>query len=62
MYVGSHNDFKVWLNGTLIYQSLTYHSSADYTDFLPVTLKQGRNVLGSSELSVEKEIAIGMLQ
>ena len=45
MYVGSHNDFKVWLNGTLIYQSLTYHSSADYTDFLPVTLKQGRNVL-----------------
>ena len=45
MYVGSHNDFKVWLNGTLIYQSLRYHSSADYTDFLPVTLKQGRNVL-----------------
>ena len=45
MYVGSHNDFKVWLNGTLIYQSLRYHASADYTDFLPVTLKQGRNVL-----------------
>ncbi len=45
MYVGSHNDFKVWLNGTLIYQSLQYHASADYTDFLPVTLKQGRNVL-----------------
>ena len=45
IYVGSHNDFKVWLNGTLIYQSLRYHASADYTDFLPVTLKQGRNVL-----------------
>ena len=45
MYVGSHNDFKVWLNGSLIYQSLQYHASADYTDFLPVTLKQGRNVL-----------------
>ena len=45
MYVGSHNDFKVWLNGNLIYQSLLYHASADYTDFLPVTLKQGRNVL-----------------
>ncbi len=45
MYVGSHNDFKVWLNGALIYQSLRYHSSADYTDFLPVTLEQGRNVL-----------------
>ena len=45
MYVGSHNDFKVWLNGTLIYQSLRYHASSDYTDFLPVTLQQGRNVL-----------------
>ena len=45
MYVGSHNDFEVWLNGTLIYQSLRYHASSDYTDFLPVTLKQGRNVL-----------------
>ena len=45
MYVGSHNDFKVWLNGSLIYQSLRYHASADYTDFFPVTLKQGRNVL-----------------
>ena len=45
IYVGSHNDFKVWLNGTLIYQSLRYHASHDYIDFLPVTLKQGRNVL-----------------
>ena len=45
MYVGSHNDFQVWLNGTLIYESLRYHASTDYTDFLPVTLKQGRNVL-----------------
>ena len=45
MYVGSHNDFQVWLNGTLIYQSLRYHASEDYTDFLPVTLQQGRNVL-----------------
>ncbi len=45
MYVGSHQDFRVWLNGILIYESLTYHASLDYTDFLPVTLKQGRNVL-----------------
>ena len=45
IYVGSHNGFKVWLNGILIYQSLRYHSSHDYIDFLPVTLKQGRNVL-----------------
>ena len=45
MYVGSHNDFQVWLNGTLIYESLRYHASRDYTDFLPVTLQRGRNVL-----------------
>ena len=45
MYVGSHNDFQVWLNGALVYESLRYHASHDYTDFLPVTLKQGRNVL-----------------
>ena len=45
MYVGSHNSFKVLLNGDLIYQSLGYHASFDYTDFLPVTLRQGRNVL-----------------
>ena len=45
MYVGSHNDFKVWLNGILIYQSLRYHASEDYTDFLPVTLQEGKNVL-----------------
>ena len=45
MYVGSHNQFKVWLNGTLIYQSLRYHASHNYTDFLPVTLRQGKNVL-----------------
>ncbi len=45
MYVGSHNDFQVWLNGALVYESLRYHASHDYTDFLPVTLKQGKNVL-----------------
>ncbi len=45
IYVGSHNSFKVWLNGDLIYQSLGYHASFDYTDFLPVTLRQGKNVL-----------------
>ena len=45
LYVGSHHGFKVWLNGVLIYESLRYHASDGYTDFLPVTLKQGRNVL-----------------
>ena len=45
LYVGSHNGFKVWLNGALIYEALRYHASYGYTDFFPVTLKQGRNVL-----------------
>ena len=45
LYVGSHNDFQVWLNGDLIHESLRYHASFGYTDSLPVTLKQGRNVL-----------------
>ena len=45
LYVGSHNEFKVWLNGTLIYESLRYHASFGYTDSLPVTLQEGRNVL-----------------
>ncbi len=45
MYVGSRFGFKVWLNGVLIYESLGYNASSDYTDFLPVTLRQGKNVL-----------------
>ena len=45
IYVGSHNQFKVWLNGSLIYEALRYHASYGYTDFFPVTLRQGRNVL-----------------
>ena len=45
LYVGSYNEFKVWLNGTLIYESLHYHASLGYMDSVPVTLKQGRNVL-----------------
>ena len=45
LYVGSRSSFKVWLNGDLIYESFSYNSSADYTDFLPVTLRQGKNVL-----------------
>ena len=46
MYVGSDHEFKVWLNGTLIYEYLLYHGGEEgYQDFFPVTLKQGRNVL-----------------
>ena len=45
MYVGSDDRIKVWLNGVLIYESLRHHGANDYTDFLPVTLQAGRNVL-----------------
>ncbi len=45
MYVGSRFSFRVLLNGDEIYESLGYHASSDYTDFLPVTLRQGKNVL-----------------
>ena len=45
IYVGSTHSFKVWLNGDLIYKSLGYHASSDYTDFRPVTLQQGKNIL-----------------
>ena len=45
MYVGGDRGVRVWLNGTLIYQRLNYQGGNNYTDFFPVTLKQGRNVL-----------------
>ena len=47
IYVGSNQDLKVWLNGVLIHQHNTVdrESSRDYTDFYPVTLQQGRNIL-----------------
>ena len=46
MYVGSENQVKVWLNGTLIYERLSHWMwGNDYQDFFPVTLKQGRNIL-----------------
>ena len=47
IYVGSNQELKVWLNGDLIHRHGTWDRewSRDYTDFFPVTLKQGRNVL-----------------
>ena len=45
MYVGSEDEVKVWLNGTLIYERLSHWWGNDYQDFFPVTLKQGRNIL-----------------
>ena len=46
MYVGSNGRIKVWFNGTLVHQEFHWRGDPeDYTDFFPVTLKQGRNVL-----------------
>ena len=46
MYVGSDDGIKVWLNGALVHQEFHWRGRPeDYTDFFPVTLKQGRNVL-----------------
>ena len=46
MYVGGERGVRVWLNGTLIYERFNHQWYADnYTDFFPVTLQQGRNVL-----------------
>ena len=44
MYVGSLRA-KAWLNGVLIHQYRNQTGTDDYTNFYPVTLKQGRNVL-----------------
>ncbi len=45
MYVGGDHGVRVWLNGTLIYERLQRQWADNYTDFFPVTLQQGRNVL-----------------
>ena len=45
MFVGSDDAVKVWLNGTLVHQSLAGRRAHDYQDFFPVTLRRGENVL-----------------
>ena len=46
MYVGSDAGIKVWFNGALVHKEFNWKGAPeDYTDFFPVTLKQGRNVL-----------------
>ena len=45
MYVGGDRGVRFWLNGTLIYERLNYQGGDNYTDFFPVTLQRGRNVL-----------------
>ena len=46
MYVGFINGGKVWLNGTPAFERLSHRwTEGTYTDFFPVTLRQGKNVL-----------------
>ena len=45
MYVGAEQGLKVWLNGALIHEDLRWRWGDDYSNFFPVSLKQGRNVL-----------------
>ena len=45
MYVGGLQGLRVWLNGVLVYERLNRRWGPDYSDFRPVTLKQGRNIL-----------------
>ena len=51
IYVGSDRVLKVWLNGTLIHYHDRWGRVEDYSDFHPVTLRQGRNVLLVAVLS-----------
>ncbi len=47
MFVGAEGNHKIWLNGELIREDLSYNGSDihDYELFFPVTLKQGSNIL-----------------
>ncbi|MDE0042944.1 MAG: cohesin domain-containing protein, partial [Candidatus Poribacteria bacterium] len=45
MYLGSDQEVRVWLNGRVVYNRQAIHNGGDYTDFFPVTLKRGNNVL-----------------
>ena len=45
MYVGAWHGLKVWLNGVLIHAKPQQRRSDDYSDFFPVTLKKGKNIL-----------------
>ena len=45
IFVGSNNDAKIWMNGQLIHNNSGHYQVTDYQIFVPVTLKQGQNVL-----------------
>ena len=45
LHVGADNEVKVWLNGIVVYENFNIWGSGDYTDFAPVTLRAGKNIL-----------------
>ena len=45
LHVGADNELKVWLNGVVVYENFNIWGSGDYTDFAPVTLRAGKNIL-----------------
>ena len=45
LFLGSDFESKTWLNGTRIHRNEGYYGHPDYQTFLPITLKQGKNVL-----------------
>ena len=45
MLIGSSDSVKVWLNGQLVHDHPTVRGIDGYTEFLPVTLQKGANVL-----------------
>ena len=51
MFIGSTRVLKVWFNGTLIHYHDRWGGVDDYSDFVPVTLQEGRNVLLVAVLS-----------
>jgi len=45
LFAGSDNNHKIWLNGELVREKLSWSWAHDYQEFFPITLKQGKNVL-----------------
>ena len=45
LHVGADDGLKVWLNGVVVYENFNIWGSGDYTDFVPVTLRAGKNIL-----------------
>ena len=45
LFVGADDEVKVWLNGVVVYENFDIFGSGDYTDFVPVTLRAGKNIL-----------------